>query len=178
MRDLLILMLAMSLLPLGVIYYSKRKTGHKMAAWKIVLCIFLFEVSFVPYALSLFSLRTSMGWLNLTYFLLIWTSFYISRFILPSKFSIVAPILFGLMLIEPASSFITISDSHIYFGHGNGQTSDLSRGGNKVLDFMHDLYKIAWAVLPLIGTHYLLKSIEKDIEKDQEYVPRQTTNKR
>lgn len=161
MRDLLILILAMGLLQLGAIQYVNHKTGHKMAVWKLVTCVFLFELSFVPYASFLFLASAHAGWMNLIYFLLVWMLFYIFRFVLPAKFSIVVPIVFGLMLIEPASSFITMSDGHLAFRHDTSRVIDLSRGGDKVLDFLHDLYKIAWAVLPLLGVHYLMGSIEQ-----------------
>lgn len=161
MLDLLILVLAMSLLPLGVIRYVGHKTGHRMTVWKQVLCVLLFEFSFAPYASVLFLARADTGLISWIYFLLVWMFFYIARFLLPARISIIAPILFGLMLMYPAWSFITISEGHLAFSYGSSRVIDLARGSNKVLDFIHDLSNIAWAVLPLVGTHYLLKSIEK-----------------
>lgn len=156
-----VLMLVASLFPLGVLQYFKRKTGLKIAIWKQILCVFLFEISFAPYTTVFFLGRGYMGFLDCFYFLLIWTFFYIARSLLPARISIIAPVVFGLMLMYPASLFITISDGHLAFSHNPFESIDLTRGRNKVLDFMHDLSKIAWAVLPLVGTHYLMKSQDK-----------------
>lgn len=163
MWDLLILILAMSLLPLGAIKYVDHKTGHKMAVWKQVICVSLFEFSFAPYTSFLFLASAHIGWMNLIYFILIWMLFYVFRFVLPARFTVIAPIVLGLMLMEPASSFITMSDGHIAINLEPSRTIDLSRRGDKVLDFLHILYRTAWAVLPLVGVHYLMKS--RPIEK-------------
>lgn len=156
-----ILMLVASLFPLGVLQYLKHRTGLKIAVWKQILCVFLFELSFAPYTTVFFLGRGNMGFVDCFYFFLIWTFFYIARSLLPARISIIAPVVFGLMLIEPVSFFITISDGHLAFSDGSSRAIDLSRGGDKILDFMHALYKIAWAVLPLVGTHYLMKSIAR-----------------
>lgn len=156
-----ILILVASLFPLGVLQYTKRKTGLKIAVWKQILCVFLFELSFAPYTTVFFLGRGNMGFVDCFYFILIWIFFYIARSLLPVRITIIAPVVFGLMLIYPASLFITISDGHLAFSHNPFGSIDLTRGRNIVLDFLHDLYGIAWAVLPLVGVHYLLKSIEK-----------------
>lgn len=149
-------MLVMSLLPLGLLQHLGYKTGHKkIVIWKIVLCIILFEISCTPYAYLSF-----LGWLDLIYFSLAWMFFYIARFLLPARVTVIAPVLFGLMLMYPASSFITMSNGHLAFSHDTF-VIDLTQGRDKVLDFMQALFRAAWAVLPLVGVHYLMKSIEE-----------------
>lgn len=156
-------MLATSLLPLGVLRYLKRKTGHQIAVWKWILGVFLFEFSFAPYALLVSAIDAIDGWLNLTYFLLVWMLFFVVRRLLPARISVAALVVLGFMLMEPATSFITISSGHIAFSHS--QVVDLSpRGNDPIWRFLKILYGMVWTVFPLLGVHYLINSIEKKIE--------------
>lgn len=165
MADLLILIgifiLVISASPFSMLQYLKYKKGFRVAIWKTILCIILFTISFLPYAFSLFLISANSGWINLIYFILIWVFFYIAHFVLPARISIIAPILLGLMLMIPASSFITVFHGHLVISLEPSQAIDLARGKNKLLDFLHDLFGIAWAILPLVGVHYLMNSIER-----------------
>lgn len=160
-------MLVTSLLPLGVLQHTRRRTGNKIAIWKIVLCIFLFELTAASYAFSL----AFMGWVDLIGLLLIWILFYATRSLLPEKVTIIAPLVFGLLLMEPLSSFITITEGHIVLRNGfSSLVKELTSGPN-LFDrslfklVMFDLYRIALTILPLLGVHYLMLSVEGNKSK-------------
>jgi hypothetical protein len=159
--SIIILMLIICLLPLGVLRYAERNGDAEISRWKSISCVLLFEFSFAPYAFLVSASHSVLKWVNLICFLSIWMSFFIARNFLPARFSLVAPIAFGLMLIEPASSFVFITDNRMYFRVDNGSTINLSSGGNELIEFLHILYKISWAIFPMLGVHYLMKSVEK-----------------
>lgn len=170
MHRILIFMLVVSLIPFGAVQHFCHKKNRMMASWKKVLCILLFLLSWLPYmSAGLLFNNTASILLTWAQFLFVWLLFYGSLFLRLGKYSVVPPIVLGLMLMEPASSFITVSNDHIAFDLGNSTTIDLSRGGDKLQDFLYALYRISFAVLPLVGVHYLARSIEKDGAKQTDH---------
>lgn len=157
-------MLITSLLPLGVLQYTRHTTGNKIAIWKILLCVFLFELTATTYAFS----SVFMGWVDLIVLFLIWILFYTTRSLLPEKVAIIAPLVFGLLLMEPLSMFITIANGHIVFHNGFSSLLDELTSGPNLFDrslfklIIFDLYRITLTVLPLVGLHYLMLSVEGD----------------
>jgi len=154
MSDLIGLMLAAILFPLMAIQFLARKQGCKFAIWKQFSCVLLFVLSFAPYASFLFLADALGGLINLIHFVLVWMLFFLLQLFSPRRFIFIASIFLGLALMVPATSFITISGGVVSFDD-SGSTMDLSRQ-NKLFDFLFDLYRIAWAVLPLLGFHYLI----------------------
>lgn len=157
-------MLILSLLPLGMMQYTKRSIGVKLSVWKWVLCIFLFEFSFLPYIIVLLY----KGVLDLIYFLLIWVIFFIARLKLSNQFTVAVCVLLGLMLMVPFSLMVTISDGHITFdSHYVYSFIDLASKHSLFNLIMHDLYAMVWTIFPLLGVHYLMKSMENKPNNNQ-----------
>ena len=142
--------------PMLVIRYATQKADRKLVVWKKILCIVLFEISFAPTATNFLLGRGNMGFLDCLYFIMIWLIFCIFSFSLPAKISIIAPVFLGLLLVEPLSLFVAMTDHGLTVVHRHGHTVDLAIAGNKVAAFFQDFYRLAWAVFPLIGFHYLL----------------------
>jgi hypothetical protein len=155
-------MLTMALFSIGMLRYLESSRGAKIAAWKSICYILLFEFSFAPYAVLVSASHSVLKWVNLIWFLSVWMMFFFVRHSLPVRFSFVASIVFGSLLIEPVSSFVSISGNRLYFGFDNFHTIDLASSGLPTDQFLHILYRMAWAIFPMFGVHCLMKSVENE----------------
>lgn len=150
-------MIIAGLLPLVAIQYAKHVDGFKLTIWKQLACLVLFELSFTPYAFIISVSSGVYSWLNMGYFLLIWILFYLANFLLPLRLGAVASVILGLLLLAPASTFLTISDGHFSFDFGPSHTIDVAYQQNIVKALLQDVFKFAWATFPLLGVHWLMR---------------------
>lgn len=154
----LIFLFIVSMIPIGAIQYLCHKTGVRLALWKKALSVLLFLFSFLPYAsAALLLYNLDLIYLVWAQFLLVWLLFYGSLFLRQGNCSVVFAIIFGLILMIPATSFITVSNGHFSFFYDKSQLFYFFLGGNSSLGFLNVLYGVAWTVLPLVGVHYLMK---------------------
>lgn len=152
------LTLTASLLPLGVLRFLIHKHHFEISGWKQFLFVFVFEVSFIPYAI----LIAFLGWLNLIYFVSVWVFFYFIRYYLPARMVGALPILCGLMLMVPVSTFLSVSDGHITFRNNLPNfIAGLTRGADWLEVWGAAAYRIAAAVIPFFISQYLMNSFEK-----------------
>ena len=137
-------------LPAGLLLYAaiRRiavKSGSKTASWKILLLVLVFGASLVPYAtVSLFT-----GPHDIAYFFLVWVLFYFTRSLPPFRISIIVPIMCGIMLAFPVSTFIYIDGGVMFY---NGLPNAL-QGYGTITGFA---YYFALAA----AAHYLMASME------------------
>ena len=88
---------------------------REISTWKIVSILLIFTVSLAPYLV--FAL--TVGLEDLVYFFLIWVIFFVVRPWLAAKYSIILPIVCGIMLAFPASTFLYVGKYRIAFNAAN-----------------------------------------------------------
>jgi hypothetical protein len=141
------------------LFWFRFKTGIRLPLSKKLLAWCLLVVSFLPWATTVF-LAPPLAYLNIAYFFAVWTLFHAVRLVFPISYYIAAPIIFGLMLITPLSSFIQLENGHFSLLPHKAVADLFIEVGKNWKDFSSAVYSIAFAVLPLLGTHFLLRRVD------------------
>jgi hypothetical protein len=152
------------------LFWFRFKTGIRSPLWKKLLAWCLLVVSFLPWATIVF-LAPPLAYLNIAYFFIVWTLFHTVRLVLPITCYIAAPIMFGLVLVTPLSSFVQLENGHFSLLPHKTVTDLFIEVGKNWKDFPSAVYSMAFAVLPLLGTHFLLR--RNDIGPHASDQPRQ-----
>jgi hypothetical protein len=156
---IVILLFMAALIPMAVLYACKKYLDYRLSWFKSVACFFLFEFSFAPYAYA----GAVLGGLDLVYFISIWAIFYFFYFRLTPLLSLAFSFIGGLLLTTPVSLFISYSSGDIIFSISQGVSLSFNERSNIYLIF----YKLGWAVMPMVCTHFIMQSMDnKKIGKE------------
>lgn len=126
--------------PLIIIKIISKGHNISVSVWRQVAAVAVFEVSFAPYALWLFLSNALNALINILQFSGVWLVWCVLRLRFGPRLSVLYVVVLGLVLFEPATTWLPV----------NGRTIDLSRGGDEVLDALHVAYRLAVAIMPLI----------------------------